>query len=145
MKIKWNYPKSKKDLLNSWKYMKHMSKRELHICNFAVAHRVDLTYKCKKPFLKKEKKVGKKKNKTILPSTSIGGSGCLIMGSSGSWEVVFPFMFDNSSSCEDSKQNQKLRTRKQKKTQNKIHNREIKSKIKQDKISIGDLYMQSFS
>ena len=68
---------------------------------------------------KKEKKE-KKKNKTILPSTSIGGSGCLTMGSSGSWEVAFPFMFDNSSSGEDSKQNQKLRTRKQKKTQNKV-------------------------
>jgi hypothetical protein len=44
--------------------MKHMSKRELHICNFAVAHRVELTYKCKTMFLKKTKKSGKKrKNK----------------------------------------------------------------------------------
>lgn len=42
-----------------------MSKRELHICNFADAHRFDLTYKCKKMFhKKKKKKVGKRKNKT---------------------------------------------------------------------------------
>ena len=38
-----------------------MSKRELHICNFAVAHMVDLTYKCKTMFLKKTKKKGKRK------------------------------------------------------------------------------------
>ena len=116
-------------------------------CIYAILQlRIGLTWliNVKQCFLKRKKKVRKRKNKTILPSTSIGGSGCLIMGSSGSWEVAFPFMFDNSSSCEDSKQNQKLRTRKQKKTQNKVHNREIKSKIKQDKISIGDLYMQSF-
>ena len=37
-----------------------MSKRELHICNFAVAHMVDLTYKCKTMFLKKTKKNAKK-------------------------------------------------------------------------------------
>ena len=52
-------------------FIKYMSKRELHICNFADAHRFDLTYKCKKMFhkKKKKKKVGKRKNKTILPST----------------------------------------------------------------------------
>ena len=47
-----------------------MSKRELHICNFAVAHRVDLTYKCKTMFLKKTKKKwekGKTKQSYPLP------------------------------------------------------------------------------
>ena len=45
-----------------------MSKRELHICNFAVAHMVDLTYKCKTMFLKKTKKNGKKeKTKQSYP------------------------------------------------------------------------------
>ena len=45
-----------------------MSKRELHICNFAVAHRVDLTYKCKTMFLKKTKKKWEKKEKTTKQS-----------------------------------------------------------------------------
>ena len=40
-----------------------MSKRELHICNFAVAHMVDLTYKCKTMFLKKTKQKNGKKEK----------------------------------------------------------------------------------
>ena len=47
-------------------FIKYMSKRELHICNFAVAHRVDLTYKCKTMFLKKKKKSGKKEKQNNL-------------------------------------------------------------------------------
>ena len=45
-------------------FIKYMSKRELHICNFADAHRFDLTYKCKKMFHKKKKKKKWEKGKT---------------------------------------------------------------------------------